>query len=117
MTLPTGFTNVDEVGKVDVKFNNTNIGSSWLALKNFQIVNTPADYDVTIDDTSIKALIIGDKTILKSIASGDFIVELDLADMDLKTGSNTLPVSIYAPTKGFVWAVGDYNVKVTVKGK
>lgn len=117
VTLPSGFTNINGISSVNVTFNNTNIGSSYLSLKNFQIVNAPSNFDVAINDGSLRALVVGDKTVLKSIASGDFVVQLDLADTDLKSGNTTLPVSIYAPTKGLVWAVGDYNVNVTVKAK
>lgn len=117
VTLPAGFTNVNGVSTVTVAFHNQNITSTTLGLKNFQVINVPSDYEVTVNNASLRAQIIGTRSIINSLSSGDFVVELDLADTDLTLGQYELPVSIYAPTKGFVWAIGDYNVSVTVKAK
>lgn len=117
VTLPAGFTNVNSIGAVTVSFHNANIAKTTLALRNFQVINVPSGYDVTITNSSLKAQIIGKRSIVSSLASGDFVVELDLADVDLTVGQYDLPVSIYAPTKGFVWALGDYTASVTVKAK
>ena len=35
--------------------------------------------------------------------------------MKARPGKYEVPVSIYAPTKGFVWAVGEYTVTVEAK--
>ena len=43
------------------------------------------------------------------------MVRVDLSDMNLRDGKYEIPVSIYAPTKGFVWAVGEYSVTVDAK--
>ena len=35
--------------------------------------------------------------------------------MRTRAGKYEMPVSIYAPTKGYVWAVGEYSVTVDAK--
>ena len=50
-----------------------------------------------------------------SVSAGDFVVKVDLSDINLRSGKYEIPVSIYAPTKGFVWAVGEYSVTVRAK--
>ena len=115
VTLPLGFTNLDKVEKVTVTYNNTDITTSGISLKNFTISNVPAGYDVEVNVPSLRVQIVGSRHILNGIAPGDFVVELDFADSEITPGKQEVPVSIYAPTKGFVWAVGDYNVPITVR--
>lgn len=117
VTLPAGFTNVNAISAVTVSFQNRNIASTTLPLRNFQVINVPDGYEVTISNSSLRARIVGSRSIINSLSSGDFVVELDLADVDLTVGQYDLPVSIYAPTKGFVWAIGDYTASVSVKAK
>lgn len=110
--LPDGFTNMDETEIVMVSFEADNLASTNLSLKNFQLVNVPEGYAVTVEEESLRVYILGRKSIISSIAAGDFVVKVDLSDMRLRSGKYEMPVSIYAPTKGFVWAVGEYTVTV-----
>ena len=110
--LPDGFTNMDETEIVTVSFEADNLASTNLSLKNFQLVNVPEGYAVTVEEESLRGYILGRKSIISSIAAGDFVVKVDLSDMRLRSGKYEMPVSIYAPTKGFVWAVGEYTVTV-----
>lgn len=115
VTLPEGFTNLDKVDSVEVIFDNPNIVSSPISLKNFKLINVPAGFDVTVNQSALRAEIVGSRSIMNGIVPGDFVMELDFAGVDLSPGKHEFPVSIYAPTKGFVWAVGDYSVMITVK--
>ncbi len=115
VTLPEGFTNLDKVDSVEVVFKNPNIASAPISLKNFKLINVPSGFDVTVNPSALRAEIVGSRSIVNGIGPGDFVVELDFAGVDLSPGKHEFPVSIYAPTKGFVWAVGDYSVMITVK--
>ena len=103
---------MDETEIVTVSFEADNLASTNLSLKNFQLVNVPEGYAVTVEEESLRVYILGRKSIISSIAAGDFVVKVDLSDMRLRSGKYEMPVSIYAPTKGFVWAVGEYTVTV-----
>lgn len=114
ITLPDGFTNLEQTNEIEVNFDAENLAYTTLNLRNFQTANVPDGYKIKVNDQSLRTSIIGRKTTIPGIASGDFVVKLDFADIDLAAGEFEIPVSIYAPTKGFVWAVGDYSVSVTV---
>lgn len=113
--LPEGFTNMDDTEVVTVSFEADNLASTSLSLKNFQIVNVPDGYTATVEEESLRVYVVGRKSIISGIAAGDFVVRVDLSDMNLRNGKYEIPVSIYAPTKGFVWAVGEYSVTVDAK--
>ena len=113
--LPEGFTNMDDTEVVTVSFEADDLASTSLSLKNFQIVNVPDGYTATVEEESLRVYVVGRKSIISGIAAGDFVVRVDLSDMNLRNGKYEIPVSIYAPTKGFVWAVGEYSVTVDAK--
>lgn len=113
--LPDGFTDMDDIEIVTVSFDADDLASTNLSLKNFQIVNIPDGYTATVNEESLRVHVIGRKSIISGIAAGDFVVKVDLSDINLRSGKYEIPVSIYAPTKGFVWAVGEYSVTVLAK--
>ena len=113
--LPEGFTNMDDTEVVTVSFEADDLASTSLSLKNFQIVNVPDGYTATVEEESLRVYVVGRKSIISGIAAGDFVVRVDLSDMNLRNGKYEIPVSIYAPTKGFVWAVGEYSITVDAK--
>lgn len=115
--LPEGFTGLDDTEVVTVSFEADDIASANLNLKNFQLTNVPEGYTVTVKEESLKVHILGRKNIINGIAAGDFIVKVDLSDVSLRNGQFEIPVSIYAPTKGFVWAVGEYSITVNAKAE
>ncbi len=113
--LPDGFTDMDDIEVVTVSFDADDLASTNLSLKNFQIVNIPDGYTATVNEESLRVHVIGRKSIISGISAGDFVVKVDLSDTNLRSGKYEIPVSIYAPTKGFVWAVGEYSVTVQAK--
>lgn len=115
--LPEGFTRLEDTEVVTVSFEADDIASANLNLKNFQLTNMPEGYTVSVEEESLKVHILGRKNIISSIATGDFVVKVDLSNVPLRSGQFEIPVSIYAPTKGFVWAVGEYSVTVNTKAE
>ena len=115
--LPEGFTRLEDTEVVTVSFEADDIASTNLNLKNFQLTNMPEGYSVSVEEESLKVHILGRKNIINGIATGDFVVKVDLSNVPLRIGQFEIPVSIYAPTKGFVWAVGEYSVTVNTKAE
>ena len=115
--LPEGFTRLEDTEVVTVSFEADDIASANLNLKNFQLTNMPEGYSVSVEEESLKVHILGRKNIINGISTGDFVVKVDLSNVPLRSGQFEIPVSIYAPTKGFVWAVGEYSVTVNTKAE
>ena len=115
--LPEGFTRLEDTEVVTVSFEADDIASANLNLKNFQLTNMPEGYSVSVEEGSLKVHILGRKNIINGISTGDFVVKVDLSNVPLRSGQFEIPVSIYAPTKGFVWAVGEYSVTVNTKAE
>jgi len=114
--LPNGFTNIDHLQTVEVVFDETNIEEGLFTINAFSIKNRPSHYNVEITTTRLTNVrILGDKDILAGLSSDDIIAEIDLSERNIQPGQFSVPLKIYMPTKGLVWAVGDYTAIINVK--
>lgn len=116
VNLPSNFINVDNIETVIADFDVTDLTSTSLNLKEFTVVNVPAGYTATVTTTSLNNVkLVGSAADIKALSARDIVAKIDFADYDVQAGQIQLPVSIYAPTSGFVWAVGEYEVVVSIK--
>lgn len=115
VTLPEGINDLDATNSATVTFDAADLKSTMLSLRNFQIVNVPEGYTAHVETESLRAKVLGRNTIMGGITANDFIVRVDMADIAAQNDPVEVPVTIYAPTKGFVWVVGDYKVTVSIR--
>ena len=116
LDLPDGFTNLNNIRTVTVTFDNTNWTEETFNLSNIRVLNPPTGYDIQlVTDQIYNVTMVGNSNIIKELTTDDIVVELDLAGKkELSTGQYETPVKISAPTKGLVWASGEYNVVIHV---
>ena len=116
--LPSGFDNVDNIQSVSVSFDMEGYASQEFNLDTIQIVNPPQNYDVTIPGSQqMRVRMIGPAATLEAMTPEDIIAEVDLSEREAVTGQTKWPVTIYAPGRGPVWAVGDYVTTVSIAQK
>ena len=116
ISLPSGFTNIDHLQTVEVTFDEINVDEGLFTISNFLVKNRPASYEVSVTTTRLTNVrILGDKDILATLSADDIIAEIDLSERNIQPGQFSVPLKIYMPTKGFVWAVGDYTAIINVK--
>lgn len=115
--LPDSFTNIDNVETVVAQFDDSNIGTMDLYVDNFVLVNQPDNYEASVVNARLSVHLMGDQEVLATITGNDVVAEIDLSDRSVKEGQFSIPVNVYLPSKGLVWAVGDYSAVVQVKEK
>lgn len=118
--LPSGFINIENIENVLVSFDSRNIGTKSFNLRpsNFSVTNIPPAYEVQVLTNALNNVkMVGSQAAINRLLASRIVVEIDLSDSELQTGQYQRPVQVYAPTGGFVWAVGDYSVVISVKEK
>ncbi|MFA9381766.1 MAG: YbbR-like domain-containing protein [Acetanaerobacterium sp.] len=117
--LPEGFVNIDNITTVKVDFAIADFEVRKFNIKTITTINEPANYNITIATKGINNVsIVGPPDVLDQLTAGDIVAEVDLADHDLGTGSqHNVPVQIVIPSRGTVWAIGDYSVVITAREK
>lgn len=116
--LPDSFINVENVEQVSVEFDTSQMEEKVFNLAELRIVNQPVDFDVTVLTKRIgNVTVVGPSDILEGMIAGDLVAQVDLSDRELTEGQSSFPVSVYAPTKGLVWARGNYSAILVLKEK
>ncbi len=115
--LPAALTNIGDVQTVQVSFNSDEFTSVELNVGTFQIINKPVDYNVSLATTQLRGVrIIGPADDIKDLAAGDVVVQVDISErQDLQPGRFQMPVKVFVPNKGLMWAYGNYTVDVVVR--
>ncbi len=112
--LPAGFVNLSNTQTVDVTIPSENITRKQFSVKEFKVIGAPEDSNVRFVTKRLNNVTLyGDKTVLRSIAANDIVVEVNLSGTTLSGGTMTVPATITVPGKtGVFWAYGDYEVVI-----
>lgn len=114
--LPDDFVNVENIENIVVEFDTEGLSSTYLNLNQIYIVNEPSGFKVTSMTQSLyNVKIVGEEKLIKTLKSGDFMVTVDLSDRDVQVGQYEVPVSISAPTRGKVWALGAHTAVINIQ--
>lgn len=120
LDLPQGFANIQNVTEVMVKIASSGFEERKFNIKsaNIHFINEPENYTVKLESRGISNIkLVGPPDILDKITASDIVGEIDLSESDLSSGSHKVPVQIFVPSRGTVWAFGDYSAVISVKEK
>ncbi len=116
--LPGNFINVAHTETVTVTFDWTDMVAKEFTVTNLSLVNVPSDYDARLlTDRVTKVKIIGPAQVLETMTADDLVGQIDLSKRSVETGQFKTAVTISAPSKNLVWAVGDYTAVVVISEK
>jgi len=113
--MPTGFVNIDNLQSVTVTFDTAGMIKKTFYVRTINVINAPAGYTFTVTTKSLGVTIIGTKSIVDSLTAGDIVAEIDAGERDVTVGQSKLPVNVYVPNKGLVWAIGTAEAYVNVQ--
>ncbi|MBR5496071.1 MAG: hypothetical protein IKV58_01645 [Oscillospiraceae bacterium] len=117
VTLPNGYLNLSNLKTVDVKFNFIGYSSKNVTVNSSLIKNTPSGYTVTAQNNPLDVKLYGPSASLNSLRNEDIVVEVDLANTNIKAGSQKVPAKVYVTGEKAIWAVGQYDVMITATEK
>ena len=109
--LDAGIVNEDGINEVTVYVDTSEMDRKSLSVEkgNILLKNIPADYQVTIENDSIKNVkMVGGRTDIQNLSSKELLAWADL--QNIKEGTSRVRVSIYTTGNKFAWAVGEYSV-------
>lgn len=118
-SLPPGFISVENIQDIDVEFDATGFEEKVLNVTGLQLINQPAEYDVSISTKTIYGVkVYGPVEEVSKLTPKDLVAQIDMTEADVRIGQVTVPVDILIPTSTSCWAYGDdYTAVITVKNK
>lgn len=118
INIPSNFVNVENVEKVKIDFHMDDMDSKIFSNVSIKVPYALADHDIEVNSKKLNNVkVVGKKDILSNLVSGDIVAEVELNNNDMSVGQITVPLNVYIPNKGLVWAVGDYKSIITIKDK
>lgn len=107
--------NLKNIREVRVTFPLTDWANAYFNVSDIELVNAPTRYNIKLLTESLPSVLItGTGEVLESITLPDIVAQIDLSQRTLSPGQYKLPVDIYVPGRGLVWAVGEYSAIVEV---
>lgn len=103
---------------VTVTFPRENIGSKRISVTNIQVTNVPSNYDIVIKTTRINDVtIIGQADDVAALLPGSVVAVVDFSDLNVESGSYSVPVTFTITANNTTWVAGSYTVYVEVVPK
>ena len=119
LELPPGYISVENVRNAEVSYEGNNIGEKYLNATEIKVKNPPSDYNIAVKTKTFFGIkVFGPEEQLAKVSAENVIAEIDMTEIDLRTGTSTVPVSFAIPDCDGCWVFGnDYSAVITVTKK
>ena len=114
INLDPSLTNVSGITEAKVTVTVEGLVTKTLEAGNIEIVNKPGGYEITRNTQSCTVLIRGTQEAVDAVTASQVRIVADLSNLDLSTGSRTVPVKVYLDGSSEVGVVGEYNISISV---
>ena len=114
INLDPSLTNVSGTTEAKVTVTVEGLVTKTLEAGNIEIINKPSGYEITRNTQSCTVLIRGTQEAVDAVTASQVRIVADLSNLDLSTGSRTVPVKVYLDGSSEVGVVGEYNISISV---
>ena len=114
INLDPSLTNVSGTTEAKVTVTVEGLVTKTLEAGNIEIINKPGGYEITRNTQSCTVLIRGTQEAVDAVTASQVRIVADLSNLDLSTGSRTVPVKVYLDGSSEVGVVGEYNISISV---
>ncbi|MBO6140357.1 MAG: hypothetical protein J6O40_01060 [Ruminococcus sp.] len=114
-----GESSADSISTVDVVFDSEGFSSKSFEIpkSQFTAINRPTGKTVTFDTQKLTEVSIhGPEEAIDKLTSSDLFAQIDLSDLGTSTGSMIKTATIYSTRYDNIWAVGTYEIQITIAG-
>lgn len=116
VSLPEGLITQNYINIVNIDFDLTDYVESNFNATQINIINVPKEYKVTSNISKIPVTILGPADVVNSLSAKDIVVQVDMSTREItQTGQYRVQAEVFLPGGQNAWAVGTYNITITVK--
>ncbi len=118
IVLPQGIQLQENIGKVTVSFDGSDMATTTLNIsnENVQVRNLPSNYTIEFDDERIMNVVLaGPSEAIAELSADSVIAVIDMDNFTIALGEQTIPVSLYVPANNQIFAVGNYTIQSIIE--
>ena len=112
--LDSSLTNVSGITEAAVTVTIHGLTTRILQVSNISFINKPEGYQADAVTQSCSIQIRGSQEAVEAVTASQLRIVADLSEMELSTGSQTIPVRVYLDGSSDVGVVGEYNIVVSL---
>lgn len=113
LDIPGNYKDLTNVSTVTATLNQEGLAKKTVTVNDISIVNSPSNYDCTVNTYGLTFDIIGPEEDIEKITEKEIIVSVDLLKYTIQSSNFTADATISFPNYDKVWAVGLQKVSVT----
>lgn len=114
--LPSAFVNVDNISSIDITILGDNLTEKTFNASQFKLINAPESKKINIVSDKLNNIrIFGEKSFLNEISASNIVIEVDVSEVNITSGTMNVPAEITIPGKsGLFWVYGSYSAIISV---
>lgn len=120
VNLPNGLVSLENVNHVTVNFQTGSMSTKTVNLssESVQVVNMPDGYRLKVLSNRIRNVqLCGPKDILEGLTAESVVARINMDELNIVTGQQTIAVTIYVPADKRVFAMGNYSVSCQIESQ
>ncbi|MBR5252187.1 MAG: hypothetical protein IKV52_05135 [Oscillospiraceae bacterium] len=110
--LANGYKNLEDVEKITATVSSKNIVSKKISVSEIKLLNKGEHKIEVLTEAINNVEIVGQKAVVDALAEGSVIAQIDLAQVSLAQGQQTVEVDIIIPSTDKAYARGTYTVTI-----
>lgn len=120
INLPNGLVSLENVDTVTVNFQTSGLQTKTINLKpdSVHVVNMPEGYSLEVLSNRIRNVVLcGPTDALEGLTAESVVAQIDMDELNIVTGQQTIAVTIYVPADDRVFALGKYSVSCQIESQ
>ncbi|MBE6895049.1 MAG: hypothetical protein E7483_05570 [Ruminococcaceae bacterium] len=112
VTLPNGYKNVKDVAQISATVSADNLAAKSISVKEIKVINAGEQEIEVLTEVINHVEIVGDKETIENLADSGVIAQLDMTQVALAQGQQTVEVDIIIPSTSKAFARGTYYATI-----
>jgi YbbR domain-containing protein len=118
VTLPGGIVCQENIETITVSFDCSHLTTKTLNLpaECVQIINLPSSYQFTVESQRLMNVVLcGPEEALEALSVEQVVAQINANDFSIVIGQQNIACSIYVPSDGQIFALGNYIVQCRIE--
>ena len=112
ITLPAGYKNVKEVAQISATVSGEKLSSKSVSVKEIKLINAGEQKVEILTEVINHVEIVGEKSVVEELSADDVIAQIDMTQVALAQGQQTVEVDIIIPSTDKAFVRGTYYVTI-----
>ena len=112
VTLSGSYKNMQDIAQISATVSSENLASKNVQVSEIKLLNQGQQTVEVLTQTISNVEIVGQKDVVETLSDGSVIAQIDMSQVSLAQGQQTVEVDIIIPSTGKAYARGTYYATI-----